>query len=330
MAPGVRKDPLGRPAAMIIRDRALRLVQDADKAVARFDAKGDARALHQVRLVLRRLRGWLRAFDSQLQVKPQQRRRLQRLAHATNMARDAEVACGLLDELQPELESAVKPRAMAFARSLDVLREKHYRQARRELPRDWRKLSAKLRRHIAAIEPDEDSQPFRQAFAHSLRTYIGGFETALRGASRNPDAPHLHRLRIAGKKTRYLIETILRWYPQAKPLVRELTALHDDAGHIQDLQRFMELSEEAFLHQAAARYRRLLVRYTDIGAHDRRLPKPGSHLTLPLLSICRTAAKQQARYVAALKRTYLARRRPNCVSRMHRLADQLGMRVTNR
>ena len=330
MVPGVRKDPLGRPAAIIIRDRALRLVRDADKAVARFDAKGDARALHQVRLALRRLRGWLRAFDSQLQMKSRLRRRLQRLARATNIARDAGIACELLDELQPELESAAKTQVMSLALSLGVLREKHYRLARRELPSAWRKLSAKLRYHIAAIEPAEDSPRFRQAFAHSLRIYIEGFEAALRGANRNPDAPHIHRLRIAGKRIRYLTETILPWYPQAKPLVRELTALHADAGHIQDLQRFMELSEEVFLHQAAARYRRLLGRYTDIGAHDRRLPKPGSNLTLPLLSICRTVAKQQARYMAAVKKSYLARRRPDCVSRMHKLADQLDKRVTNR
>ena len=330
MSRGARQNPLERPAASVARDHALRLVRELDKAVARFHDTGAAQALHDTRVALRRLRSWLQAFDSLLHVKARQRRRLRRLARASNMARDAEIALNLLAELRPELAARARPQAFGMARSLMLLREQHHRRIRRKLPDTWRKLSAKLRDAFTGVDPGEDGPRFSQAFAGSMRKYTAGFEAALADAARNPDAPHIHRLRIAGKKARYLTEAILPWYPGARPIVRELVALHDAAGRIQDLQRFIELSEEAFLHQAATRYRRLLLRYIDTGIEDRRLPQPASSLSLPLLLICRSAAKKQARYIAALKKAYLARRYPACVSKMRRLAAKLDTRVANR
>lgn len=318
------------PAASVACEHALRLVHEVDKSVTRFHDTGAAQALHDTRIALRRLRSWLRAFDSLLHVKTRQHRRLRRLARASNMARDTETALDLVSELQPELAAGARPRASGMARSLMLLREKHYRQTRHALPDAWRKLSAKLRHAIATAGSGEGGPRFRQAFADSLRTYTEGFVSALADAARNPDTPHIHRLRIAGKRARYLMEVILPWYPNVRPVVRELAVLHDAAGHIQDLQRFIELSEEAFLHQAAARYQRLLARYTDVDADDRRLPQPGSNLTLPLLLLCRTAAKRQTGYMAALKKAYLGRRRPACVNRMYQLAARLDTDIANR
>lgn len=325
-----RANPMRRPAMGVVRKLAMSLVKDMDSAVARLADPGDEQALHDVRVALRRLRGWLHAFRSLLQPITGRRRQLKSLTHATNMARDAEVGIEWLRQLQPGLEPRARSGVAGFARNLNKLRDKHYRRVQRDLPHTWRKISVKLSRDMAMVSAADNELEFLEAFVSSLNLYIDRFDRALVDACRLPKAASIHRLRIAGKDIRYLVEIILPWYPQAKPLLRDLRALHHDAGRIQDLQRLIELSEAVFPGKPAAGYRRLLRQYTDISTGDRRLRVLDVNSKfLPLLLICRSAAKQQLRHIVAFQKTFLRRKPPACVTHMHGLAARLNLLIKN-
>ena len=302
-------EPLRQPAAVVMHEHALRLVQETGAAVARLADKNDVHALHDARVALRRLRGWLRAFARDMPVKRRQRRRLRELARATNTARDAEVSLEWLGVLQPGFDPRARAGIRGFSSSLAAIRDENYGEVRRDLPEAWRRLSRKL--ETALRKTPKDPRPFRAPFGASLQAYLDAFTAALGEARRDPSAVPIHRLRIAGKKLRYLLETILPWHPEHDGLVQELKALHELAGSIQDLQRLMALSEHAFQRQAGRRYRKLLETYRDPGARENSLRQPDlSTAAMPLLWICRGAGQVQAQRMQEFRRRYLGRSRP--------------------
>lgn len=319
-------DPLQQPAAAVIRGHAERLVQETDASVRRLRDPNDGQALHDTRVALRRLRGWYRAFGDDLPVSTGRRRRLRRLARSTNRARDAEVSLEWLSLLERRMDPKAHTGIARFGAELRSLRDADYRRTRGELPGAWRKLARKLR---AGGHGKERKRTFSQAFLGSLRSYAAEFERARERARRRPTPERIHALRIAGKRLRYLVETILPWHPDADGLIREMKALHDMAGAIQDLERLFALSEHAFLKQAGSRYRRLLAAYLDAGADHRTLKKPDLNAGLePLLWICRAAGKAQAEYLSRFRKAYLGRTLPSCVRETRSLMAALGKQMT--
>ena len=323
--------PLQQPSATVVRGHAERLAQEADVAIRRLGDHNDVQALHDSRVALRRLRGWLRAFESELQVKSKRRKALKRLAHSTNRARDAEVSLEWLNVL----ERTLNPKALAglkrFTSELTRIRDADYRRLRRVLPRDWRRLVRKLRRAASCAGDKGKSRPFQKSFMVSLRAYSLDFEKALVRARRAPTPRKLHTLRIAGKRLRYLVETLLPWYPRAGGFMREMRLLHDTTGAVQDLQRLIDLSEHAFLRQAGSRYRRLLAEYLDSGADHRTLPRPDFAPGLaPQLWICRRAGQVQTEYVQRIKKDFLGRRTPACLRELRLITRDLGRPMTVR
>src|SRR3954466_166851 len=83
---------LSMPAPHAVRAVALARLDEVRSAYDRF-IEGDEDGLHDLRVALRRLRSWLRAFRPEVSdtLRPKTRRRLASLAAATNGARDAEV-----------------------------------------------------------------------------------------------------------------------------------------------------------------------------------------------------------------------------------------------
>ena len=319
-----RADPMQSPAAKVISGYARRQLRATDAAVARLADKNDTQALHDTRVNMRRLRGWLQAFDDRLKLKRRQRRDLRRLARATNPARDAEVCIQWLAKLRTDLDPRAQPGMARFTRYLASTRDHNYRHIRNRLASDWNWLSHKLM-HAATALCDSKHQKanFQQLYAASLRDYAQNFITNREQACTRPDAAHIHRLRIAAKRLRYLLETTLPWQASARPLVRELKILHETAGAIQDLQRFRSLTEQAYLQQAGARYRRLLSLYADPDVDHRTLPdtEPAPGL-MPMLWISRAACIRQAQYLARFRRDYLGRKHPACMLYLHKyLAD---------
>jgi len=323
--------PLQQPAATVVRGHTERLIQEADVAICRLADPNDVQALHDSRVALRRLRGWLRAFDIELSVKPKRRKALRRLARSTNKARDTEVSLEWLATLERKMYPKALVGLARFSTELRGMRDKDYRRVRRELPQAWRKLAHKMRRTALNGAGKGTPRPFQQDFMASLQAYGQDFERALARARRTPTPPRIHALRIAGKRVRYLMETLLPWHPKAEGFMREMKALHDTAGAIQDLQRLIVLSEHSFLHQAGARYRRLLAQYLDGGADHRTLKRPDFTPSVePLLWICRAAGQAQADYILRFKKTYLGRTTPVCIRELRLLTVALGKGMTTK
>src|SRR6476661_11254113 len=88
---------LALPAQHSVRVIASALLEDVLAAHARFE-DDDADALHDLRVAMRRLRSWLRAFRPELSdtVRGRTRRKLRALASATNGARDDEVTLAFI------------------------------------------------------------------------------------------------------------------------------------------------------------------------------------------------------------------------------------------
>ena len=317
------EEPLQQSAATVIYGHALRLMQETHMAVARLADPSDAEALHDARVGLRRLRGWLQAFAAELPLKRNRKRRLRDLAHATNTARDAEVGLEWLAVLAPGFDPRAKAGVTSFSRSLAAIRDENYVEARRSLPEDWRRLSRKL--GAALKKKAKDARRFREPFGASLQRYLEGFCAAMDAARRTADPASIHRLRIAGKKLRYLLETILPWHPEHEVIVHELKALHELAGSIQDLQRLLALSEHVFQRQAGRQYRKLLETYAEPATHARRLRKPDlSAAAVPLLWICRGSGRVQAERVKEFRKRYLGRSRPAFLQQLRALCRELG------
>jgi len=90
---------LAAPAPGAAHRIALSLLDAATAARERLPDTGDAEALHDFRVAMRRLRSTLRAYQPQLEavVPAKLRRRLRDLARATGEARDVEVQISWLE-----------------------------------------------------------------------------------------------------------------------------------------------------------------------------------------------------------------------------------------
>src|SRR6476646_3575706 len=88
----VSRELLAQPAKRAARVISRSRLDVVRAAYERFDT-ADADALHDLRVGLRRLRSWLRAFRPEIDdtVRGKTRRRLRDLTQITNAARDAEV-----------------------------------------------------------------------------------------------------------------------------------------------------------------------------------------------------------------------------------------------
>jgi len=218
------------PADLVARRHALQLVQRVQQACARLGDNDDPGALHDLRVALRHLRGWLRSMREVLPVSRATRRRLGRLARRTNPARDAEVAL--------ELAHAHTARSSAFARAWLQARLGHCAQRARKRScrrarRDWAHLSARLHREAdARPRRHEDTAPFGSVFVVRLERLLDD----LVNAACAPLSPGVqHRVRIRGKRLRYLVESVEETCPQAGALVALLRDMQDRLGEVNDL-----------------------------------------------------------------------------------------------
>jgi CHAD domain-containing protein len=316
-------NPLTSPAGTVIHDHALRLVQEADLAITRLPDVNDSEALHDARVALRRLRGWLRAFNDHLPLKRKQRQRLGDLSHSSNLARDAEVCLLWLAAQHPKMGSQALSGARQLSLRLTKLRDESQAKVRAELPAEWQKLSRKLKRALSA-PPKNDDDSFLQAYTEALKIYVDECLQACVTARSEPVAHNIHRLRIAGKRVRYLVEVIVNWHPQAGDLLRELKDLQNQTGEVQDLQRLIELFEESFKGTVEARYGKVLRAYADPTIHEHALPHARHTQDLSSwLRLARTLGQARADCVEHFRRNYLVPGKRTCMPAMKALLADL-------
>ena len=233
---------LAMPAPRAVRVIARGLLDDVLEAQSRFE-KDEPDALHDLRVALRRLRSWLRAFRPELSdtVKGGTRRRLRGLASATGEARDAEVALAFI-ERQSQLPSRARAGIRAVVGQLEQERDHRVRGLRRTLARDVsraaRDLSRQLESYWERHRLDEPStvRPMAVVFGDALRHHVKQVESALERIEPPGKAEHVHRARIAAKRLRYLLEPLSEALGAQEP-IRLLRALQQQLGDARDAHR---------------------------------------------------------------------------------------------
>src|SRR5262245_37691877 len=125
---------------------ALAYLDQAAAAAERLHDPGDAEALHDFRVGMRRLRSCLRSYDDLLgpSLGDKGQRRLARIAGRTNPGRDAEVQLGWLEKLGPELHARHRPGVRWLAEDLADRRTRAYQEARDETYAHYERLDARL------------------------------------------------------------------------------------------------------------------------------------------------------------------------------------------
>jgi CHAD domain-containing protein len=242
----VTREALAQPAkraARVIARARLAVVRDAYE---RFD-NADADALHDLRVGLRRLRSWLRAFRPELDdtVRGRTRRRLRDLTQATNAARDVEVWVGWI-----AAQGRLSPRARSGHRYVtkwlriegDSQRRKSAKRIRRRLPALLTALESELSTYTAAVPLDDSGgsdTTMAEAMAELIRTYRERFAGRIDRVHSTSDAGAIHRCRIAAKRLRYLLEA-LDEFSQARETTAQLVNLQDALGTVRDLRLFAE------------------------------------------------------------------------------------------
>ena len=229
---------------------ALELVTALGAAHARF-AAGEPGALHDVRVAVRRLRSWMRAYHPVLDdtVSAKSRRGMRRLADATSQAREAEVSLEMLGELP-----AAPPRARTgradLQRRLTREAERSGRDTDKALGGAIPRLTERLTRELShvridvpldgelRVEPmDELTADIVARHGERLARALEAFDD--RSDEAGPDTvdqDEVHRVRIAAKRLRYIVERLTAQSPRAAALVERLTALQDTLGDYRDVQ----------------------------------------------------------------------------------------------
>ena len=117
-SPDLSAELLAKPAAHAVRLVAIARTADVSAAFEHLSSGGSGN-VHDLRVALRRLRTWLRAYRPELAdtLRKKTRRRLAAVAAATNGARDAEVALEWVTAIDG-LSSREKPGARYMAERL--------------------------------------------------------------------------------------------------------------------------------------------------------------------------------------------------------------------
>jgi CHAD domain-containing protein len=246
-------DP-GATAQRGARVVGLELLDALGKANDRF-AAGEPDALHDVRVAVRRLRTWVRAYRPVLDdtVGKKSRRALKRLAEDTAVARDAEVALEMLGELP-----APPPRTRSGHADLQRRLEREAARSRGEtddaleesIPRVVERLTRELS-HFSVDVP-VDGEPRTETMAEFTADVVERHGERLAraleelderpedadGELLDPDA--MHAARIAAKRLRYIVERLSPQSAASAALVGRLTSLQDTLGEFRDARLLAE------------------------------------------------------------------------------------------
>ena len=237
---------LDRPAPEAARWLALARLDDLIAARPRLDDRDDPKALHDFRVALRRFRSLLRTYRPELDdsVTGKTRRRLGRMARASDVSRDSEVR---LEWLRQHARRAPAAGVEWIVRELERDRIEGDRQLQRALDRYFAPLVKQLKRSLRCYQvtitlgevPVVPSA--RDVSARALHTMATAIQETLEDPDAIGDPALLHQARIAAKRLRYLLELIVagRLAPAsvlrtAAAAIAQLERMQDELGQLHD------------------------------------------------------------------------------------------------
>ena len=274
------------PAEETARLLVLRLLDDVVATRARLDQPGDAEALHDFRVSLRRLRSCVRAWRPQLgsAVSDRTRRRLRDIARATAGSRDLEVHLAWVRGRTDGLRDYQRSGAAWLLARLEARKERADRRLARALARDFARTEAKLRSSLPGARVTVVPAfpvPLGGTGGAVLGRLVGELAVGLAGELtrvRNiGDQVEAHRARIAGKRLRYLLEPVAPRVEGAPALITRLKDLQDVLGGLHDAHVFAGDLARALQVAALQQAKRISRELTGWARPDEavRDPEPG-------------------------------------------------------
>lgn len=241
------------------RRLTLHHLKRARAAVERLDDSSDTEALHDLRVELRHVRTYLRAYRKLFSsaVSPKSLETLRDFAHLTNPARDAEVHTAWL--ARPSQARAA--RSGAASRLKSQLTQQHaevLQQVRERFTQDFPHLAQRLRRQLKRAKAPGQGR-FGKYTAQKLLRLSQRLRQRLDRIQGPSDVEGCHVARITAKRVRYLLEPFDELPGTSKVLAR-LKALQDTLGDMHDLHVLLETlnSQSPELNALASKARRQL------------------------------------------------------------------------
>jgi len=196
--------------------------------------------VHQMRVALRRLRTLIRVFAKALpaQFVREWTEVLSRLANGMGVARDMDVL--LASVVAPVVTDRPEDESLrALQDCCDEARQGAKRVAREQMRQS--NCGAPLLKFAQELNAlaDEGSEQHLAEFAHAcLRRLRKRLRERLAHAAAEPGPVALHKLRIGFKRMRYALEFFAPLMEQKRmaDYLKQLSALQDDLGHLNDLE----------------------------------------------------------------------------------------------
>lgn len=238
-----------KPASLPVADGLAQLLQQRrraiDRACQRFVDSGDSESLHDLRVAIRRLHTLATVFSDALTLHSRFPAELRRLQKLTNPARDLEVSLALLRNRslqQAWLEEAWQERL-----------DNEYRQLRRSLPQRWHGIAPTLEQALR----ERSGQTLGGFAAERLLTTIRTLKKQLRPLCRRRDDLQAHKLRITGKRLRYLLEPFADELPEAAAAVAQTRCFQELLGDYHDIVVLHDKLKAIERHQSGKKRARL-------------------------------------------------------------------------
>jgi CHAD domain-containing protein len=257
-------DLITRPAAEGAALVCLAQLDAAHAAAQRLADPGDAEALHDFRVALRRLRSTLRAFRSDLDdaVSKKVRNRLRDVTRATAPGRDAEVLIASVKTLEGRLTRGQRGGVPWLLARLADRRDRAYDELRRELVPEFRQVERRLRKALSVVvrrprDPAGETPTFGAVAATLLSEQAALLEQEIATIQAPDDESAVHGVRITAKRLRYLLEPLGALEPRAAAVLPRLKEIQTLLGDVHDLQVLGAQLAEAVGDAGAERARRL-------------------------------------------------------------------------
>ena len=236
-------DPLRRDAGDVVRLIALDLISQARRAAPRTLDPEDAEGLHDFRVSIRRLRSALSAWKGLLRgvAEKRDRRTLAGFQKRTGASRDAEVALvwleGQVDDLEPEHRPGCEWVGARLRSAVDVPSD----DANRAVCSEFTEWADGFLPSLANREPGRSAGlGYAQALADRLDRIAHRLAARVDGVGDDrKQGPH--KVRIACKRLRYLVEPVRAESEVAVSLVDRCKGLQDVLGTLNDANVFDDL-----------------------------------------------------------------------------------------
>lgn len=323
---------LDQPAPQAVRLIAVTRLADVRASYERLWA-GEVDDLHELRVALRRLRSWLRAFRSELgdTLRRKTRRRLSALARSTGSARDAEVALqwiGAQADLKQSHRAGARYMTERLRHDLDVSRKAVRKTLEGNLPKLLGKLSDELGTYWQRQKVDDPSSPpgMRTVTHAVLRQHGDRFIRTVERIESRSDVREAHRARLAAKRLRYLLET-LNGHPDAASLVERLTGFQEMLGVVHDSHRIVNRLLREIVECAAHDARNAAHAAVGLDTDDDTPRPPYARVKGGLLWLARSARKREQQAFTAFRRRWRKRKVERVAAEIIALANSLEERA---